>query len=51
MPEQFQNAFSRRHAAIDPTYEGVYDKLNSSFIGKGIVLLKYTGARGKSGGK
>lgn len=37
------------NAAIDPTYEGVYDKLNSSFIGKGIVLLKYTGARGKSG--
>ncbi|GAE89017.1 aminopeptidase [Acetivibrio straminisolvens] len=36
-------------AAIDPTYEGAYEKLNSSFIGKGIVLLKYTGARGKSG--
>jgi aspartyl aminopeptidase len=36
-------------AAIDPNFEGVYDKLNSSFIGKGIVLMKYTGARGKSG--
>ena len=36
-------------AAIDPNYENVYDKLNSPFIGKGIVLVKYTGARGKSG--
>lgn len=37
------------NAAIDPNFEGVYDKLNSSFIGKGIVLLKYTGSRGKAG--
>jgi aspartyl aminopeptidase len=36
-------------AAIDPNYEGVYDKLNSPFIGKGIVLVKYTGSRGKAG--
>ncbi|TYQ18327.1 UNVERIFIED_CONTAM: aspartyl aminopeptidase [Acetivibrio alkalicellulosi] len=37
------------NAAIDPNYEGVYDKLNSSFAGRGIVLQKYTGARGKAG--
>ncbi len=37
------------NAAIDPTFEGVYDKRNSSFLGRGIVLQKYTGSRGKSG--
>lgn len=37
------------NAAIDPTFENVYDKRNSSFLGRGIVLQKYTGARGKSG--
>jgi len=37
------------NAAIDPTYENVYEKRNSSFLGRGIVLQKYTGARGKSG--
>lgn len=37
------------NAAIDPTFENVYDKKNSSFLGRGIVLQKYTGARGKSG--
>lgn len=37
------------NAAIDPNFEGVYDSLNSSFIGKGIVLQKYTGSRGKAG--
>lgn len=37
------------NAAIDPNFEGVYDKINSSFIGRGIVLQKYTGARGKVG--
>jgi len=26
------------NAAIDPTYEGVYDKLNSSFIGKELFF-------------
>jgi len=35
--------------AIDPTFENVYDKMNSSFLGRGIVLQKYTGARGKAG--
>ncbi|MDR0321340.1 MAG: aminopeptidase [Treponema sp.] len=37
------------NAAFDPTYAGVFDKKNSSFIGKGIVLTKYTGSGGKYG--
>ena len=37
------------NAAFDPTYAGVFDKKNSSYIGKGIVLEKYTGSGGKSG--
>jgi len=36
-------------AAFDPTYAGVYDKKNGSFIGKGIALSKYTGSGGKYG--
>ena len=36
-------------AAVDPNYEGVYEKKNAAFAGHGIVLMKYTGARGKSG--
>lgn len=34
-------------AAIDPNYEEVSDKQNGASLGKGIVLTKYTGARGK----
>ena len=37
------------NAAFDPTYAGVYDKKNVSFLGKGIVLEKYTGSGGKYG--
>lgn len=36
-------------AGYDPLYATVSDKFNSGFIGKGISLNKYTGARGKSG--
>lgn len=36
-------------AAFDPTYPSVSDTKNSSFLGNGMCLLKYTGARGKSG--
>lgn len=36
-------------AAFDPNYAGAYDKKNSSHIGKGVQLVKYTGARGKGG--
>ena len=36
-------------AGFDPLYKSVSDETNSSFIGKGIVLNKYTGSRGKAG--
>ena len=36
-------------AGFDPIYAGVSEKNNASFLGKGIGLNKYTGARGKSG--
>lgn len=36
-------------AGYDPIYASVSDKTNAGFIGKGISLNKYTGARGKSG--
>lgn len=36
-------------AGFDPIYSSVSDKLNAGFIGKGISINKYTGARGKSG--
>jgi aspartyl aminopeptidase len=35
--------------AVDPNYENVQDKKTASYLGKGIVLTKYTGSRGKSG--
>lgn len=36
-------------AAYDPIYSSVYEKNNAGFLGRGIGLNKYTGARGKSG--
>ena len=36
-------------AGFDPIYASVSDKNNAGFLGKGISLNKYTGARGKSG--
>ncbi len=36
-------------AGYDPIYASVSDKYNAGFLGKGISLNKYTGARGKSG--
>ena len=36
-------------AAVDPNYEQVSEKQNSAFAGRGLVLMKYTGSRGKSG--
>jgi len=36
-------------AGYDQIYASVSDKLNAGFLGKGISLNKYTGARGKSG--
>lgn len=37
------------NAAYDPTFAGVFEKSNASFMGKGVVINKYTGSRGKSG--
>lgn len=34
---------------VDPNFEGVQDKRNASYLGKGIVLQKYTGSKGKVG--
>ena len=34
-------------AAVDPGYEQVSEKMNAAFAGCGMVLMKYTGARGK----
>ena len=36
-------------AGYDPLYASVSDKDNAGYLGKGIALVKYTGARGKSG--
>ena len=33
----------------DPNYAEVMDKRNSAFLGRGVVISKYTGSRGKSG--
>ena len=35
-------------AAVDPNYESVSEKKNAAFAGSGMVLMKYTGARGKA---
>ncbi|ACL76274.1 aminopeptidase [Ruminiclostridium cellulolyticum] len=35
------------NAAVDPTYTSVNEKSNSSYMGNGVVLQKYTGSRGK----
>ncbi|MCH5198760.1 MAG: aminopeptidase [Oscillospiraceae bacterium] len=37
------------NAAYDPDFPEVYEKSNSSFINKGVVITKYTGSRGKGG--
>ncbi len=36
-------------AAVDPNYESEFEKKNSTMAGYGMALVKYTGARGKSG--
>ena len=36
-------------AGYDPAYADVFEKKNSAYLGRGIVLNKFTGARGKSG--
>lgn len=36
-------------AAYNPNYPSAFEKNNTAFFGKGVSLVKYTGARGKSG--
>ncbi len=36
-------------SAFDPSYAGSFDKKNVAYMGGGLVLNKFTGARGKSG--
>jgi len=35
-------------AALDPNYKSASEALNSAYVGNGIAICKYTGARGKS---
>ena len=37
------------NSAYDPTFANVFEEQNSSWLNHGVVLTKYTGARGKSG--
>jgi len=37
------------NVCFDPNFPEVYEKRNTAFINHGVVLTKYTGARGKSG--
>jgi aspartyl aminopeptidase len=36
-------------AVLDPTYADVNDKRNAPYLGKGVVIMKYSGSRGKAG--
>jgi len=36
-------------SAFDPSYASSFDKKNVAYFGRGLVLNKFTGARGKSG--
>ena len=35
-------------AAFDPNYPSISDPRNNAYLGRGVALVKYTGARGKS---
>ncbi len=37
------------NSAFDVNYASAFEKRNTSFLGRGIVITKFTGARGKSG--
>ena len=37
------------NSAFDPTYASSFEKKNAAFLGRGMVLGKFHGARGKSG--
>ncbi len=52
LPEVFLNTKAVSadvHGALDPDYQDVHEKLNSSLIGHGPVFCKFTGHRGKVG--
>ena len=36
------------NAGIDPTFQDVFERRNAAFLNYGVVITKYTGARGKS---
>lgn len=36
-------------AGFDPNFPDVHDKRNAPYMGKGVLIAKYTGARGKTG--
>lgn len=44
-----QSLSSDVNAGVDPIFKGVHDIQNAAKIGFGVVVTKYTGARGKSG--
>ena len=37
------------NSAYDPTFNSVFEKNNTSYLNKGVVITKYTGSRGKGG--
>ena len=37
------------NAGMDPTFQSVFEKNNASLLNYGVVVTKYTGARGKAG--
>ena len=37
------------NAAFDPSFPDVSEKMNASYLNHGVVITKYTGARGKGG--
>ena len=36
-------------AAFDPTFPSAFEAQNSTYVGKGVAISKYTGSRGKGG--
>ncbi len=37
------------NAAFDPNFKNAYEANNSTYLGRGVGIMKYTGSRGKSG--
>ena len=37
------------NAGLDPSYASAFEEKNASYLGRGLVFSKFTGARGKSG--